>query len=385
MVALRCRVPRPQLRDDHLIHAAVAQGAHFRYADRGNRPIDFLGRLWLPSEVALVERVLWVVEQIRRFAMHETTPRAESRLDVEIAGCVLRHTLRKWYGHGETNLPAFDLNVETPSHFSEIHLMHKFFIVGALLGLSLAGFAAAAVYVSPFRIEETRTAAFAEDKIGHSPEQLKIVLSLKGPEAQSSVRYGNLHLDQAVDDRGTDLIPAKDSFNRGDKFEEYSNAFFRKSGLGRNDTPADPEVEIVLGLPKRAATKIAHLRGSFDLAEQGTIKTVTVPDIATPGSKKLDLPAAAGVQITTTVDADKKTSVGMNITGDEDAIESIEVLDSSGKKISNGMSWFLGSGPKHKSLDLESPLDATMKLVVKLAVDRKITKVPFDLKDIALP
>jgi hypothetical protein len=74
------------------------------------------------------------------------------------------------------------------------------------------------------------------------------------------------------------------------------------------------------------------------------------------------------------------------ITGDENAIESIEVLDASGKTVSNGMSsWLFNGGPAHKSLDVGSPLDGTMKLIVKLAVDRKMTKVPFDLEEIALP
>jgi hypothetical protein len=145
-------------------------------------------------------------------------------------------------------------------------------------------------------------------------------------------------------------------------------------------------VEIELGLPKRAATKIAQLRGSFELAQQGTMKTVEVPNIAAPGTKKLAIAPDAGVGIATTVTADGKTSIGIKITGDENAVDSIEVLNGSGKKVSTGMSsWSFNGGPAHKSLDVESPLDGTMKLVVKLAVDRKITKVPFDLKDIALP
>jgi len=264
--------------------------------------------------------------------------------------------------------------------------MNNRILTGLMLSLSLAGFAAAAVDVSPFRLEETRSAQLVEDKVGHSPDQLKITLSLKGPEAESAIKFGNLHLDQAVDDIGTNLIPPKDSFNNGKDFQEYSNAFWRKNDVEQKNTPADPQVEINLALPKRSATKIAHLRGSVELAQQGTIKTVEVPDIATPGTKKLALPAEAGVEMTTTVKADEKNSIGLEISGDESAIESIEVLDASGKKISNGMSsWSFMGGPAHKSLDVESPLDGTMKLVIKVGLDRKITKVPFDLKDIALP
>ena len=38
-----------------------------------------------------------------------------------------------------------------------------------------------------------------------------------------------------------------------------------------------------------------------------------------------------------------------------------------------------------KTLTLRQPLDDSMKLVAKIALNRKITKVPFDLKDIKLP
>ena len=79
-------------------------------------------------------------------------------------------------------------------------------------------------------------------------------------------------------------------------------------------------------------------------------------------------------------------SIALDITGDENALESIEVLDASGEKVSNGMSSIsFNNGPIQNSLDLEKPLDDSMKLVVKVAVDRKIVSVPFDLKDIALP
>ena len=79
-------------------------------------------------------------------------------------------------------------------------------------------------------------------------------------------------------------------------------------------------------------------------------------------------------------------SIGLDITGDENALESIEVFDAAGEKVSSGMSsWSFNNGPAHKSLDLQKPLDDSMKLVAKIAVDRKIVTVPFDLKDIALP
>jgi hypothetical protein len=62
------------------------------------------------------------------------------------------------------------------------------------------------------------------------------------------------------------------------------------------------------------------------------------------------------------------------------------VVDASGRKVSDGMSsWTINGGPVQKSLSLRRPLDDSMKLVAKLTLNRKVTKVPFDLKDIKLP
>jgi len=61
-------------------------------------------------------------------------------------------------------------------------------------------------------------------------------------------------------------------------------------------------------------------------------------------------------------------------------------FDTSGQEVSNGnSSWSFNGGPAHKSMSLKRPLDNSMKLVAKVALNRKISKVAFDLKDIPLP
>jgi hypothetical protein len=93
------------------------------------------------------------------------------------------------------------------------------------------------------------------------------------------------------------------------------------------------------------------------------------------------------VEITATVASSGAVrSIGVEITGDKSAVESIEVVDPSGRKISEGMSsWSINGGPVQKTLTLRQPLDDSMKLVAKLALNRRVTKVPFDLKEIKLP
>lgn len=257
--------------------------------------------------------------------------------------------------------------------------------VCVVLGLSafLGPRLQAAVQVTPFRLEECRIAQYAKDSISRTPAGLKLTLSLSGPEAEASVRYGDLKLEEAVDDQGTSLLPAKNVFNDPAKFRDYANAFFRKAKFG-NAQPAAPEMEINLALPKRNATKIARLRGSFTLAEQGKVRSLEMTNLTGAGPRNLAVPEAGDLRIT--IAGEKTKSFDLQISGDEGALESLEVVDASGNKVSTGMSsWSFNGGPVHKSLDLRKPVDSSMKLVARVAVDRKLHKVALDLKDIALP
>jgi hypothetical protein len=242
----------------------------------------------------------------------------------------------------------------------------------------------AAVEITPARIEEVRTIVLVDDKVSRTPPSLKLTLSLRGPEAEASVRYGHLKLEEAVDDKGASLIPTNDIFHDATKFRDYSNAFFRKSSFGGK---SDPQVEMDLALPARQATRIARLRGSMDLAQSGTVQTIELAGLKGAGKKVVPVPANAGVEITATVASGEAVrSVGIEITGDESAVESLEVMDASGRKISDGMSsWSVTGGPEQKTLSLREPLSDSMKLVAKVALNRKVTTIPFDLKDIKLP
>jgi hypothetical protein len=260
-------------------------------------------------------------------------------------------------------------------------------LIAVLLATGFNGIVRAAVEVVPFRIEESRSVDFADDKVSRGTPSLKVTFSLVGPEAESSVRYGGLKLDEAVDDQGASLIPTNDVFNEAAKFKEYANAFFRKSNFGGDSQRAAPQAELTLAVSRRAATKIVRLRGSLSLAEQGTIQTIELPALKGAGKKALAIPEDAGVGVTVNVKVGEDVrSIEVEITGDESAVESLEVVDASGKKVSNGVSsWSMNGGPAHQSIGLDKPLDGSMKLVAKVAVNRKITKVPFDLKNIPLP
>lgn len=262
----------------------------------------------------------------------------------------------------------------------------KTYLCLVALFIAAGGPARAGVDIALVRIDETRSEIIHDDNVSRGMPGLKLLLSVSGPEAEAATQYGDLTIDEVVDDTGSSLIPASDALNDPKKFKDFDNAFFRKSTFG-DRPPAAPEIELALALPKRSATKITRLRGSVSLVVLGQLTPVELGNLKSPGEKKLNIPASANVGVTATVaSGDNVRSVSIEITGDENVIESIVVVDSDGKEISGGMSSFtFMNGPVHHTLSLRQPLNDSMKLVAKLALDRRITKVPFDLKDIPLP
>ena len=249
------------------------------------------------------------------------------------------------------------------------------------------GIAQAAVEVTPQRIEETRNLVFDDDKVSRTPATLKLVLALSGPEVESATQSGHVKIEEAVDNTGASLLPRPDAFHDPSKFTDFANAFFRNSKFGGNTEGAKPQVELDLALPARAAVRIARLRGSLELSDGGKTNTVELGGLSGAGKKAVPLPNGSPVTVTVLVSGGENVrSLSLETTGDESALASVEIVDAGGKSISSGISkWSMNGGPVHQSIGLMKPLDASMKLVVKVISDRKLTKVPFDLKDIPLP
>src|ERR1051326_4789155 len=237
---------------------------------------------------------------------------------------------------------------------------------------ALEEIAEAAVEVIAQRIEETRALVFKDDKISRSPAALKLVLALDGAEAESATQYGRVGIEEAADNTRASLILRADSFHSPAKFRDYENAFFRHSKFGGKSESVKPQVELDLALPARDA---------------GKTNTVELADLKHAGKKAVPLPNGSPVGLLIVVPSDDNVrSISVESTGDDNALASLEVVDASGKRISNGMSsWSFNGGPAQKSLGLAKPLDDSMKLVVKIVSDRKFTKVPFYLKDVPLP
>ncbi|MFO1475097.1 MAG: hypothetical protein U1F98_00425 [Verrucomicrobiota bacterium] len=260
-------------------------------------------------------------------------------------------------------------------------------LAAILAALAIAQSASAAVTVTPFRIEETRVATFGDDNVSRGTLSLRLTVSLAGPEVDKFTEYGKVTIEEGVDDKGSALPAAKDIFHEAGKYKEFSNAFFRNSKFNNSAKAAPPQAELNLTPASRAATKISRLRGSLELADKGTLRTFELGGLAGPGKKTLAIPSNSVTSITVSgAPGQNVRSLSIEFAGDESGIDSIEVVDAAGKKVSNGISsWSINGGPVQKSLGLSQPLDNSMKLVVKAIADRHTLKVPFDLRDIPLP
>ncbi len=261
-------------------------------------------------------------------------------------------------------------------------------VIAVLAVVGLAEAASAEVEATLLRVEESRSTTFVKDDFGRPKDSLTVQLALKGPEAQTAFRYGDVKFDEAVDDQGTSLIPAADSMSPASEFTELQNNFFRPTDAQRKEHP-DGWAYLSLAPAKRSARAIKHLRGGLSVATRGTVKRVEATGLLTAGKQTMDIPAAAGIQIALTVihPAGKETpSIDVAISGDPNALESFEVVNANGQTINEGI-WTVSYNrrAKRQQFDLKVPLEDSMKVVAKVAVDRKITRVRFDLGDIPLP
>lgn len=270
----------------------------------------------------------------------------------------------------------------------------------------------AAVVVTPVQVTETRQKDLLPDqgvRMGPSTG-LTVTIRLDGPEVKNATQYGKVKITTATDDAGTNLQAQGNNSFMGLGSDQFQP--FRQTGTMMDfgkPAPAAPasnhDVELSVGLPARSAKKIAVLRGELQvLAGTGQAKAVLVKNPQTMAGKALTDPVLKQAGVTVKV-LDKKAaaangmpadmpmmgnmgngpSVSVEISGNPNAIESMDVVDAGGQSVANGSFDMTTDNVMTKTIQLSKPLSPAMTLKLGVSVGQKAITVPFELKDIDLP
>jgi hypothetical protein len=249
--------------------------------------------------------------------------------------------------------------------------------------------------VSAISVAETRYRNLAgEESMFGDRSGTELLIRVQGAAVDGATSYGQLKLTEATDDTGTDMKPKKGGMSMND--EAFTPIQSGMLGMLQKKGEKGFRVKLELGSAARKAAKIRSVKGEFQVLADGKQAAATVKNIPALVGKSIEDPQLkqAGVQIKV-VDPKKAgsgmlgggddNSLSLQITGAITAVQEVEVLDKAGKSVTQGS---MSSGSEKESnvtYQLKQPLDDTMTLKVKLVIGQKTVKVPFELKDIALP
>lgn len=289
--------------------------------------------------------------------------------------------------------------------------MRKYWITITVLCVSKL--VLAAVAVTPVQVMETRQKDLVHEQgIGMGPGSgLTVTIRLDGPEMKNATHYGKVKITEATDDAGTNLQAQGNTRFMGsgsDHFQPFRVWEGAMMSFGK-PVPAAPasthDVELSVGLPARAAKKIAVLRGELQiLGGAGQAKTVLVKNPQAMAGKVLTDPVLKQAGVTVKVLDSKAVAVSgapadfpvmgnlgdgpgvaVQISGNPNAIGSIDVVDANGQSVGAGSGSMTMDNVMTKTIQLSKPLTAAMTLKLDVSVGQKAITVPFELKDIDLP
>ena len=276
--------------------------------------------------------------------------------------------------------------------------------------------------LTPTHISESREKDLAKMEFQISSDRsLTVTVRGEGEAFKEARGWGGVIVTEAVDDTGHDLQlpkrkPARKAHRHhaGETAREKAEA---DAADAADDDDADDDadaneyftvlepligsrdrellIEIGLALPPRKAIRIARLRGELTLMRGGEIREITIANLPDLLGKSIDDPAltAAGLEVSimhvgqNPADEDKST-LKLKLKGHPVAFSKAEVSDADGKSASSGSEQRaprLADTELEMSFQLKEPLNNAMVLKLYVIVGQEAVRVPFDLKDIALP
>jgi|SRR5579864_2900962 len=239
-----------------------------------------------------------------------------------------------------------------------------------------------------YEVYEQRVRQLKRASIDHqyaNDSSMTVTLNLGGFVGRLNRWAGKWRIDEAVDDRGTDLRP-------DDRLTRAANSSLKKANYD-GDRCSCISANLQLKASSRKATAISRLRGTLIVLDGGESKLLSFPKFKSRIGKKLDDPLlkAAGIdaELLPPNDGGGPEQFILKMTGrlyglDEDRI--ITVTDASGRNMvkSAGGGGDPGEYSKYTYV-LERPVGDDMALKIPLLVGQRERPVEFDIKDIPLP
>jgi len=235
------------------------------------------------------------------------------------------------------------------------------------------------VAIRPYSITENRHADMNDDKTFTAPPSLMLTLELQGDELAAVTHWYGLKVDQAKDDRGTDLTSNRSSsFAQSDTPQKIDR---KHMWFALDEAPEDRlKLELSLRVTPRVATQLEVVTGSVML-RSATMATVSVSDLTAKSIRDEKLEAAG---VTVEIKSASDSELKLDVRGNVEVLSGFKVLDGAGEGISNGSSSFSGNGQKQLTVYVDGlPKDAKLQFQVVTSSDDR--KVPFRVEGVKLP
>ena len=226
------------------------------------------------------------------------------------------------------------------------------------------------------------------------PPELVVTLELTGGPAADATQYGKIRVKSAKDDKGTAIRSKKDDYQYSEMLKGFVSINRQMMFMGQSDKVKDKlRVDLKFEPARRSATKIALLEGSLKL-RVGKPKEVIISGVRQKAGQTIQDATLEKAGLTLKIvkaktggffASDPKKSVSIELAGNTDLVMDIELIDTSGKSLSNSSS--SSGGGKKISRTLMSMEDLPPNTAVKivLALGMEEVEVPFKLEDLPLP
>lgn len=228
-----------------------------------------------------------------------------------------------------------------------------------------------------------------------NPAGLTIVIHVGGRAGDAASYYGGLSVGEIEANRGNALRLR--SSDVGGLAIDRGNKAMHKILRGNLGGPATKGFDVRLHFtePRRKATRIKEIKGSFRVITGGRLHTVAVNPLASMGQSihspaltkaALRIKILKAMPMGSFMPGSANQSLILAVGGHKTALEKVRILSASGGNIFAG---FTSSsdrgGTTISSYQLKRPLKAGDKVELIVATGQKTLTVPFDFRNIKLP